>query len=352
MHAHHTRLAAPVPNRLDFLDMLRGVAALAVFVSHVCVALSLVARSAILTYINIGHIGVIIFFLSSGYIIPRSLTRAGSLRTFWIRRVFRLYPLYWFNIGIVLALAVEPYPIRTLLANVTMLQLLVGAPYLSEVYWTLSIELLFYLAVTLAFRFKVLDRPVHIAIGLALGAIVIESILPVLTGALVISPTISYLAVMWTGTVIAGAVEGTIPWRRALLVALLTLLVSTVPLDPGIWRLLRWEASNVPARVIGFAVFGLALLLRNRPLPRVLCWFGEISYSVYLLHALIITYIAPIGGPVAASLVWFVLTLGVSALTYRWIELPAIALGRRLTTVGVSRDFKQGAYQGSTPTSR
>ena len=128
---------------------------------------------------------------------------------------------------------------------------------------------------------------------------------------------------------------------------LLTLVVLTVPLDPGIWRTLRWEATHVPARIIGFAVFGLALLLRDRPMPRVLGWLGEISYSVYLLHALIITYVPSIGGPTGAAAVWFSLTLVLSVMSYRWIELPAISLGRRLTAADVNHRSPQPAYPSS-----
>ena len=35
-----------------------------------------------------------VFFLVSGYIVPASLERKGSVRGFWVSRVFRLYPLY------------------------------------------------------------------------------------------------------------------------------------------------------------------------------------------------------------------------------------------------------------------
>ena len=42
-----------------------------------------------------GQFGVVLFFLCSGFIIPASLERHGSLQGFWISRFFRLYPIYW-----------------------------------------------------------------------------------------------------------------------------------------------------------------------------------------------------------------------------------------------------------------
>ena len=41
-----------------------------------------------------------VFFLVSGYIIPASLERKGSVRGFWVSRAFRLYPLYIVGIAV------------------------------------------------------------------------------------------------------------------------------------------------------------------------------------------------------------------------------------------------------------
>ena len=52
-----------------------------------------------LQWINPGNYGVFVFFIISGFIVPASLERKGSVRTFWVSRLFRLYPLYLFAIG-------------------------------------------------------------------------------------------------------------------------------------------------------------------------------------------------------------------------------------------------------------
>ncbi len=46
-------------------------------------------------YFRPGEYGVFVFFLVSGFIIPASLEKRGSVRAFWVGRVLRLYPLYW-----------------------------------------------------------------------------------------------------------------------------------------------------------------------------------------------------------------------------------------------------------------
>jgi peptidoglycan/LPS O-acetylase OafA/YrhL len=41
--------------------------------------------------------GVFVFFLVSGYIVPASLERKGSVHGFWVSRVFRLYPRRYYG---------------------------------------------------------------------------------------------------------------------------------------------------------------------------------------------------------------------------------------------------------------
>ncbi len=57
-------------------------------------------RLDVYPWFNAGQYGVFVFFLVSGYIIPASLERKGSVRGFWVSRAFRLYPLYLLGIGI------------------------------------------------------------------------------------------------------------------------------------------------------------------------------------------------------------------------------------------------------------
>ena len=83
--------------RLAFLDMLRGIAALSVVLAHIITTVAPAANP--IQVIDFGRFGVQVFFLCSGFIIPVSLQNSQSLKRFWLRRFFRLYPLYWINIA-------------------------------------------------------------------------------------------------------------------------------------------------------------------------------------------------------------------------------------------------------------
>src|SRR5690349_23920389 len=99
-----TKAAAGTANRLAWLDMLRGIAALCVVFDHLSYVVLQHARTLVYHWFNPGDYGVFVFFLISGYIVPASLERKGSVRSFWVSRVFRLYPLYLLAVGIAVAL--------------------------------------------------------------------------------------------------------------------------------------------------------------------------------------------------------------------------------------------------------
>lgn len=311
------------------LDALRGVAALLVFASHAGIALMPAFLRWELTSFNVGHVGVVLFFLISGYIIPVSLAHAPSRRAFWVRRIFRLFPLYWLSIGLTLLIG-GPAPLPVVLANATMLQMFLGMPHLSAGYWTLGIEELFYLSAVLLSCTSARAHPLLVALAWTAGALLVDVALPVFAGVALPLPLTSYLAILWTGTLLAALVRGEVARRLAVPAVLLTLAVVTIPLVPGLLPG-AWVAQALLPRVVAFGLFGAALLLRHRQIPRVLPWLGRISYSLYLLHPLVLATVPQIGPPVATVALWTAATIGASVLTYHGIEVPGIALGRRLS---------------------
>ncbi|MDN0193713.1 acyltransferase [Streptomyces sp. S.PNR 29] len=97
-----------------------------------------------------GWIGVEIFFVISGFVICMSCW-GRTPRQFFVSRVIRLYPAYWFAIAFTTAVLValpgvwERQRLREVLLNFTMLQSGSGVANVDGVYWTLWSELRFYL---------------------------------------------------------------------------------------------------------------------------------------------------------------------------------------------------------------
>jgi peptidoglycan/LPS O-acetylase OafA/YrhL len=173
--------------RLAWLDALRGFAALCVVFDHGSTLLILPARSFLYQWFNLGQYGVFVFFLVSGYIVPASLERKGSVRGFWISRAFRLYPM--FLVALVFsAVAYETghgtianagkHPLTAVLGWLFMLQNLLAGLNVPLVTWTLSYEMVFYLLLAALFSWGIHRRSGWYATAFAVGAVALGGVLP------------------------------------------------------------------------------------------------------------------------------------------------------------------------------
>src|SRR5262245_20730048 len=70
--------------RLAWLDVAHGLAALAVVFDHAGYHVLHHARTIVYQLFDPGDYGVFVFFIISGYIVPASLERKGSVRMFWV----------------------------------------------------------------------------------------------------------------------------------------------------------------------------------------------------------------------------------------------------------------------------
>ncbi|YCK37846.1 acyltransferase family protein [Actinomadura sp. ATCC 39365] len=385
---------SPHAGRLAWLDALRGLAAMVVVFEHALEPLWPEARPPIKAVFDPGWYGVLVFFLVSGYIVPASLERRGSVRAFWISRFFRLWPLFTVCVAGMLLLAAlgwddlhiwwDTRPLAMALAHAGMLQNLLYAPNVANVLWTLSYEMAFYLLLTAMFTLGVHRRSTAAALGFAAAAVLGGGLLPVtllsaggaarmLTVVVVVTAVLAAgLAAMLRGgrrvqQAGAVAVAGTIllllavnqsypgPWQGLFILATMfagTVLyrveagllghrhlvwVALIPLA-GLWPA-RAELGTQVATVAAWLTFAAAMALRRRAMPSWLTWLGLVSYSIYLLHPLLLESVEfflpePSDVPPAARLAVLVAVcaalLGLCALTWRWVEAPAQRLGRRL----------------------
>ena len=101
--------AAPSLKYMPQLDALRALAVLAVMVHHFLP----VDRYIPTDYITLGFLAVRLFFVLSGFLITgillnyRSDERGNALRRFYLRRVLRIFPIYYLTLFIALALQVR-----------------------------------------------------------------------------------------------------------------------------------------------------------------------------------------------------------------------------------------------------
>lgn len=146
------------PKRIYQIDLFRFAAALSVLLYHYLFRgfsadnLSSVRFVEIAHFFKYGYLGVDIFFMISGFVIAMSI-KGRSIKDFFISRVTRLYPAYWFcllfTFSAMLIFGLPSYTVsfKEMLANLTMLHGFLKIKDVDGVYWSLLVELKFYLLI-------------------------------------------------------------------------------------------------------------------------------------------------------------------------------------------------------------
>ncbi|CUX57704.1 acyltransferase family protein [Agrobacterium genomosp. 13] len=351
------------PGRWIYVDSIRGIAALAVIYIHIA---EVAYKNRFSTYVvehylfyffseyfDLGKIAVVMFFAVSGFVIPFSLLKANKapLRSFAISRFFRLYPAYWGSM--ILALLIIPqlrgdvFTLSQIIANGTMLQQFLGQQNILGVYWTLQIEILFYVVSAMLFYVRLLHKP-----EAAAGAVVFFLLCAVAMGAarygtgiklpvaIPLGLTVMFWGLLWRH----GAGEEASAHMRRLILATSLLIIFTVPVvsllsynvDMGFGE--TWYRYTI-AYYAGMALSAL-FTTKLRITHPVFVWLGAISYSVYLLGPVaqpIVEYVLPYRQlapyPVHVTIILtFALTVIMAYVSYRFIELPSQKLGKKLAS--------------------
>lgn len=347
--------------RIFELDGLRGTAILLVLMRHYVHHPSLLLLGP-----QWGWMGVNLFFVLSGFLITsillRIADRPGALKTFYVRRSLRLFPLYFLALLVYLlasAAVGTPQPLKTVFLYVTFLQAFLP-PLLTHlqivphpswvvmgfgVLWSLSVEEYFY----------VLWAPV-VAWTRAPRAPLFACLVCILA----FTPWIRFfypdprggqeLFLAQMDSLAAGCLVAILwrdrgdSWRShvqrwsgrlSLVVAALIGFAIWIDFATGIakhsdfdFRLFNatdysvlWLAWSL-LLLIALAVSGtqrrMARLLRHP----VLCWFGRISYCLYLVHYPIYLALRNYMSHSLALAVALAISLAVSELSWRYFEGP------------------------------
>lgn len=342
--------AAQPTDRLTHIDALRGLAALLVVWYHADVEFTGVSGSFqslgdVATALRFGDLGVYLFFLLSGFVIPTSFDRPGGrgevVRVFLVRRFFRLFPLYWLTIPLgllsVWVLAGHAFGWQLVAANLTMIPEYLGSETIVRPYWTLAPELVFYCLCVCLFLLGVL-RPTGgiVAAGLVLLALFLAGYFPFADGTPLanwhVHEVIGQLSLMLTGTSIRRWYDG--QSRTAGVIAGSAILVA-------FWLAGASLFLGNPAYAIAMVLF-LTGVFAVRISMRAAVGLGVASYSLYLIHEIVFSALMWVLEQPAAvalrglpfplyALVAGGLSVSLALILYRLVERPAIAAGRRLT---------------------
>lgn len=158
----------------DSIQILRGIAALAVVLFHVSdMLMQYTDRHGLFCRLastwHTGAAGVDLFFIISGFVMVQStqgrFQQSGASKEFILRRVIRIVPLYWLYTSVMLILVLLPFTLKNQVFSVTYTvksYMFIPAfnpasgldlPLLAQG-WTLSYEMYFYAIFALLLRFQ------------------------------------------------------------------------------------------------------------------------------------------------------------------------------------------------------
>jgi peptidoglycan/LPS O-acetylase OafA/YrhL len=317
-----------IENSISNLDLLRAIAVLIVYFSHLLMTFRIEKLRGIPIY-ELSQAGVMIFFVHTAFVLMLSLERQKEsnlrslLSVFYIRRAFRIYPLSCIAVFAVCIVSIPPSPwepfqvssLGTILANLTLTQNLIKAHQILNVLWSLPYEVQMYLALPFLFV-AVLHRGRWVPFALWGASVALVLFVKIKgVGLLVYVPC-------FLGGVLAFRLWRSprlrLPpffWVVAIFIAVTLPLVF--PLKPAAWCASLFLGIAIPQ----FREF-------RSPLVRWPSAFvAKYSYGIYLSHLPLFWFFLP-GHPVLLAL----LSVLVPVAVYHLAEDPMVRLGKRLTS--------------------
>ncbi|MDQ7909734.1 acyltransferase [Phytohabitans sp. ZYX-F-186] len=315
----------------------------------------LYSSNPVLTFVLEGHTAVALFMVLSGFIFTvGTLDREVSWSRFMANRLLRIYPMFVLLLVIGIAANPDAFSLSGLAQAVLGLGNLPGGMMLGDVsgmFWAVAVEMQFYLV------FPLLNRLLT-RFGISMLVRLFAAI--VVVRGLVWAAATTHDAHRMLYLNIAGRIDqfllGMIAawlfvryrdrfrgwWKTGIALALAIVTLWAFNQAHGFHSNEAWRLAwvDVEGGVWALVILTYAATCRGTSLPsRVVAKVGETSYSIYLLHFLVVSYLAdngylielrwlsPIENALLTTAVIVVpVVLAISALTYQSVEQPFLRM--------------------------
>lgn len=347
-------------SKIAFLDVLRGIAPLLVLWAHLG-GWYLSARDTssplqqawidkvaapLHLWQDGGYLGVLIFFLVSGFIISHVSLRENQLE-YAIKRAFRVLPMFWLGIALIALLAIVTSRLGLpmvlgpqdgsldYIGTATFINWLNTKPVVLSIGWTLFIEILFYIVILVLMPISRGNPLVgsYLALSIALVVYMYAMREPSLQALLWVWMYLPFLLIgrafylAWAKL----ATQAQAFFYGAICFGLFILMFSSTAvgliLSPGV--------EALASHCIAIGLFGALCFVRVPNIPP-LRFCADVSYSLYILHAplgsFLLDYLRRIPGmtyELALPIVVAAL-LALSWISFRVFEQPTQWVGRSI----------------------
>lgn len=338
----------------DFITGLRAIAATMVVIIHTGAFSEFGMVGQAIT--SGGKYGVHIFFVISGFTIARTFTEARDYKTYLIRRIMRIIPLYWLVLSIATALWLSgyfsmptwmtelgaPLDLYNFLIHLSMLSYLDYrvANSLIGVEWTIPIEVFWYISLPFLISF---GKTIPKTIGAMFVLLVLTGILTYFSKALLgTSKPISWSPIAYGHLFFLGVLSYHLRERFTLAAPKFIML----PIMGAVAAFCMALAFDSGARSTVFPLCTAVLIIYVTPArarwltqlltTRAMIFLGSISYSMYLIHILVLHVLRDLAmlpaSHIGKFLVVYSITVALSTMTYLLVEKPTNQAGRRMAT--------------------
>jgi len=345
-----TKIHTPKQEKYSSIDGLRGYLALSVFIHHSSIWFYYAQSNQWVappsnTYNNVGQAGVILFFMITAFLFTRKIMESDKKPIDWTylfsSRLARLSPLYMFAVLIITIITIK-HTGQLNLRPITewLLFTIPGAPDINNfkgtttiiagVIWTLPYEWLFYASLPVISLIFLRPTPIfHLTVGLIAFTVISKYL----------DPSFDLTKPFLAGAV-AATLTNTIKTHREkhprifdfIAVSCLAAAVTTGPT----------AYSDIPIMLlfISFIIVASGGTIFNLLKNQSSLLLGEISYSIYLLHGIILFAIFQTSDSSTAqnnhihhwATVFAITPIIViaSLITYKTIELPPMKIIKKI----------------------
>ncbi|WP_316824791.1 acyltransferase [Pedobacter miscanthi] len=311
------------------IQILRGLASLAVVLCHASFALT--AYPALSGFLMNGQLGIHIFFFISGYIVIYSLLKNKySVKYFFhflAKRSIRIDPMYILTIFLTLASfwvfsffptfkgKAIPFIFQQFAAHLIYIVPFTKWPFYNHVFWTLCIEFQFYILIGTLY-FVVNKWPFKAIFIIAFSLCCFINV-----------PNSYYLLINYAPIFAMGIALIEYQMTKKNIYAICFIVC-------GILTYLHFDLLTL-ALILASA----AVVVLNKKKYLILIFFGNISYSLYLIHPLVLLYLNGITRRFLPHLLSYqlivlmmqlIFSIAVAYLFYFLIEKPSIKLSKKI----------------------
>ena len=311
-------------NNFYSLDFLRGLASIIVCLFHISIISRLKFSANFKDFFSFGHLGVQIFFVISGFVIPYSMHKGKynirKIKTFFLKRFIRIHPPYLISILLVILINVffyfSPYfneelislDLKNFISHFFYLNDILHLKWLNQVFWSLAIEFQFYIYISIFFKFIESDKNL-IWIVFLMFNIVLSIIFPIhyyLTG---------HLPYFMLGITLFRYI-----FNKESITSLVFYLIV-------ICSLLTY---NYDFEFVIAGIFPILCFFLFKKYSIIIEFLSKISYSLYLIHAPISQSLIKVGSYYCSNFYHeiilisstFTLTIFCSYLFFKFVENP------------------------------